>query len=121
MLFIRGVLRNHMEPAAENLARRRQLAALGEKTERPRLRNRGGTLWALLPRVWPNWRSPLLIVRHDAVVPPVSLGIWLFSLRTGRSSRVARLRTQAAIKELIGRMSRENPGWGLAASHVSKA
>ena len=69
LLFIRGILRDRTELAAENLALRQQLAALHHKSKRPRLRKRDRIFWAILSRIWPNWRSALLIVQPDTVVP----------------------------------------------------
>jgi hypothetical protein len=40
VLFLRGVLRNRTELAADNLALRQQLATLQQKSETPRLRRR---------------------------------------------------------------------------------
>ena len=52
MLFIRGILRNRAELAAENLALRQQLAILQQKSKRPRLRNQDRIFWAWLSRIW---------------------------------------------------------------------
>ncbi|MGB2985875.1 MAG: hypothetical protein WBE26_08325 [Phycisphaerae bacterium] len=68
VLLIRGLFRDHGELAAENPALRQQLAALQYKSKRPRLRKRDRIFWALLSRIWPNWRSALLIVQPDTVV-----------------------------------------------------
>jgi hypothetical protein len=68
VLFFRGVLRDRTELAAENLALRQQLAILQQKSKTPRLRKRDRIFWALLSRIWVNWRSVLLIVQPDTVV-----------------------------------------------------
>ncbi len=68
LLFVRGILRNRLELAAENLALRQQLAVLREKVKRPCLRRRDRIFWAILSRVWSNWRSALLIVQPDTVI-----------------------------------------------------
>ncbi len=68
LLFIRGILRDRAELAAENLALRQQLAVLSEKKRRPRLRNRDRIFWAWLSRFWSNWRSVLVIVQPETVV-----------------------------------------------------
>ncbi len=52
VLFIRGLLRDQTELAAENLALRQQLAVLQRKSKRPRLKNRDRIFWALLSRLW---------------------------------------------------------------------
>ena len=68
LALIRGIVADRAELAAENLALRQQLAALQYKSKRPRLRKRDRIFWALLSRIWPNWRSALLIVQPDTVV-----------------------------------------------------
>ncbi len=67
-LFIRGILRDRTELAAENPALRQQLVILQQKPKRPRLRKGDRIFWAILSRIWPNWRSVLLIVQPDTVV-----------------------------------------------------
>lgn len=54
VMFIRGVLCNCMELAAENLAPRQQLPVLREMSKQPRLRPRDRIFWAILSRIWPN-------------------------------------------------------------------
>ena len=68
MLFRRGVFRGRAELAAENFALRQQLAILQQKSKTPRLRRRDRIFWALLSRIWVNWRSVLLIVQPDTMV-----------------------------------------------------
>mgnify|MGYP006863142805 CR=1 FL=1 len=67
-LFLRGVLRDRTELAAENLALRQQLAILQQKSKTARLGRRDRIFWALLSRIWADWRSALLIVQPDTVV-----------------------------------------------------
>lgn len=71
-------VRDRSELAAENLALRQQLAALHYKSKRPRLRKRDRVFWAILSRIWPNWRSALLIVQPDTVVRWHRRGFKLF-------------------------------------------
>ncbi len=78
ILLIRGVFRDRAELAAENLALRQQLAALQYRSKRPRLRKRDRIFWAILSRIWTNWRSALLIVQPDTVVRWHRSGFKLF-------------------------------------------
>ena len=73
------------ELALENLALRQQLAALKHKSKRPHLRKRDRIFWALLPRIWANWRSALLIVQPETVVRWHRRGFKLFWRRKSRS------------------------------------
>ena len=68
VVLVRGIVVDRGALAAENLALRQQLAALQQRSKRPRLRKRDRIFWALLSRVWPNWRSALLIVQPDTVI-----------------------------------------------------
>ncbi len=70
LLLIRGVLLDRAELAAENLALRQQLAALHQKSKRPRLRKRDRIFWAILYRIWPNWRNAYVRGAPDRLDPP---------------------------------------------------
>ena len=50
-LFIRGILRDRTELAAENLALRQQLVILQQKPKRPRLRKGDRIFWVILSRI----------------------------------------------------------------------
>ena len=67
-VFLRALLRDRTELAAENLALRQQLAVLEHKSKRPRLRKRDRIFWVWLSRLWSNWRSVLVIVQAETVV-----------------------------------------------------
>ena len=100
------------ELAMENLALRQQLAALKHKSKRPRLRKRDRIFWALLSRIWSNWRSCLLIVQPDTVVRWHKQGFKLY-WRWKSRSKPGRPRIELEIRKLIRRMSREIPIWGV--------
>ena len=112
VLFIRGILRNRAELAAENLALRQQLAVLQQKSKRPRLRKRDRIFWTWLARFWSNWRSVLVIVQPDTVVRWHHQGFKLY-WRWKSRGRPGRPRIDAEIRKLIKRMSRDNPTWGV--------
>lgn len=112
VLLLRGVFRNRAELAAENLALRQQLAILQQKSKTPRLRRRDRIFWSLLSRIWPDWRSALLIVQPDTVVRWHREGFRLFWRWKSRRGKVGRPKIKAEIRKLIRRMSRENPLWG---------
>jgi transposase InsO family protein len=112
VLFLRGVLRDRSELAAENLALPQQLAILQQKSRTPRLRKRDRIFWALLSRIWADWRSALLIVQPDTVVGWHRQSFKLFWRWKSRAKR-GRPAVDAEIRNLIRRMSRENPLWGM--------
>ncbi len=110
--IINAFFRDRRELALENLALRQQLASLKHKTKRPRLRKRDRIFWALLSRIWLNWRSALLIVQPETVVRWHRRGFKLF-WRWKSRSEPGRPKIELEIRKLIRRMSRENPIWGV--------
>jgi len=111
-VFLRSLLRSQAELAAENLVLRQQLAVLEQKSKRPRLRNRDRVFWAWLSRLWPNWRSVLVIVQPATVIRWHQRGFRLYWRWKSRSGKVGRPSIDSEIRKLIQRMSRENPLWG---------
>jgi len=109
--LVRSLVRDRAELAAENLALRQQLAVLREKTKRPSLRQRDRVFWAILSRIWGNWRSALLIVQPDTVIRWHRRGFKIFWRWKSRAKR-GRPSIELEIRRLIRRMSRENPLWG---------
>ncbi len=112
VLFIRAILRDRTELAAENLALRQQLAVLTERKRRPRLRKRDRIYWVWLSRLWAGWRSVLMIVQPDTVVRWHQRGFRLY-WRSKSRARPGRPKIEAEIRNLIRRMSREKPSWGV--------
>ena len=82
----------------ENLALRHQLGILHRSVKRPKLTKFDRILWAWLCGIWSEWRSVLVIVKPDTVVAWHRKGFRLF--------------WTWEVRELIRRMSRENPLWG---------
>ena len=66
--LIRNILADRAELVTENLALRQQLAALEYSSRRPKLRKCDRIFWVWLSKLWPNWRSVLLIVQPETVV-----------------------------------------------------
>ena len=117
LLFIRGVFRDRVELAAENLALRQQLAILEQRSKRPRLRTRDRIFWVWLSRVWSNWRSVLVIVQPETVVRWHQQGFKLFWRWKSRPSKPGWPNIDAEIRQLICRMCRENQSWGAPRIH----
>ncbi len=67
VVTVRGALVDRTELATENLALRQQLAILTAKKRRPGLMTRDCIFWVWLSRLWPGWRSALVIVQPDTV------------------------------------------------------
>ena len=54
--------------AAENLALRHQLIVLKRSIKRPRFTTRDRIFWVWLSRIWPSWRSCLVIAKPDTIL-----------------------------------------------------
>src|SRR6185295_8371007 len=110
--FVRAWFLDRAELAAENLAYRQQLATYKHQGKRPRLRSLDRMFWAWLSRLWPAWRSALVIVQPATVVGWHRQGFRLYWRWRSRGSKQGRPRVDRRIQGLIRRMSRENPLWG---------
>jgi len=101
----------------ENLALRQQLGVLQRSVKRPKLTPADRLLWAWICQVWSDWRSALVIVKPETVIAWHRKGFrlfWTWKIRSGKHGRPA---VPKDIRELIRRMSRENPLWGAPRIH----
>lgn len=112
-ILFRAVLANRAALAMENLALRQQLAVLERSVKRPALRQRDRIFWAWLARLWNGWRAALLIVKPETVIKWHRQGFRLYWRRKSRGRRAGRPKIKREVRRLIGRMSRENPLWGV--------
>jgi len=110
-LLIRSLIVSPTALAADNLALRQQLAVPNRKTHRPQLRRRDRFLWVILSQLWKNWREVLIIVRPETVIGWHRQGFKLY-WRWKSKAPVGRSKIDKEIRELIKRMSIENPLWG---------
>src|SRR5215813_2094562 len=110
-LLIRSLIVHRTTLAAENLALRQQLAILNRKIHRPQLRRRDRFFWVILSRLWKNWREVLIIVKPDTVIRWHRQGFKLY-WRWKSKAPIGRPKIDKEIRELIKRMSLENPLWG---------
>ena len=111
-LLIRSLILPRTALAAENLALRQQLAILNRKIHRPQLHRRDRFFWVTLSRFWKNWREVLIIVKPETVIKWHRQGFRLY-WRWKSKAPVGRPKIDKEIRELIGKMSRENPLWGV--------
>jgi transposase InsO family protein len=85
--------------------------------KRPRLTAADRLLWAWLSEIWADWRSTLVIVKPETVIAWHRKGFrlfWTWKIRHGQPGRPP---VSKETRELIGRMSRENPLWGAPRIH----
>jgi hypothetical protein len=109
--FIRSLIVSRTALAAENLALRQQLAVLNWKIHRPQLHRRDRFFWVILSQLWKNWREVLIIVKPETVIKWHRQGFKLY-WRWKSKAPVGRPKIDKEIRELIKRMSLENPLWG---------
>ena len=110
-LFVRGLFAGRAALMAENLALRHQLAVLQRSAKRAKLRKRDRIFWVWLSRLWSGWRPALLIVQPATVVKWHRQGFKIY-WRWKSRKRPGRPQVNRKIRDLIRRMSRENPMWG---------
>ncbi len=111
-VLIRAFLVSRLSLAAEILALRQQVAVYKHTVKRPKLRKRDRIFWVWLSRLWPNWRSVLAIVQPETVIQWHRQGFKLYWRWKSRAGTPGRPPIERGIRDLIRRMSRENPTWG---------
>src|SRR3981189_2258861 len=116
-LTLRTWARSRAALQLEVLALRHQLQVLQRSRRRIRLVKADRWLWALLSRIWTGWRSALVIVKPETVIAWHRKGFrlfWTWRVRHGQPGRPA---VPKDVRELIRRMSRENPLSGAPRIH----
>ena len=101
----------------ENLALRHQLGVLRRSVKRPNLTSGDRLLWAWLCEAWSDWRSALVIVKPETVIGWHRKGFRLFWIWRVRHGQPGRPRVSKEIRQLVRKMSRENPLWGAPRIH----
>ena len=111
-----GSFRSRAALQLEILALRHQIGVLQRSVKRPKLTPADRLLWAWLCSVWHDWRSGVRIMKASTVVGWHRKGFrlfWTWKIRRGKSGRPA---MPKEVRQLIRRLSRENPLWG--APHI---
>src|SRR6266404_6280171 len=111
--LLRSLLVPRLVLVTENLALRQQLVVLRGSTNRPRLRHRDRLFWIALSQLWQDWRSILVIVKPETVIKWHGQGFKCYWRWKSKCGRVGRPRIDLEIRDLIRRMSCENPTWGV--------
>ena len=112
VLFVRGLLAERAALASENLALRQQLAVLERSVKRPRLRPQDRIFWVWLSKLWKDWRSCLVLVQPGTVIAWHRQGFKLYWRWKSRHSKPGRPKVDREVRDLIRRMSKEDPTWG---------
>src|SRR5216684_3311464 len=115
---VSSVCRSRAALQIEILALRHQLGVLHRSTRKlPRLTPADRMLWAWLSRVWSDWRSTLVIVKPETVIGWHRKGFRLFWTWKVSHGQPGRPPVSKEIRQLIRKMSRENPLWGAPRIH----
>src|SRR5215469_13127562 len=118
LVLLRSLIRSRVDLQLESLALRHQIGVLQRSLKKRRKITAIDRLfWASLSRIWRDWRSALAIVKPQTVVAWHRLGFrlfWTWKVRRGQPGRPAIARET---RDLIRRMSRENPTWGAPRIH----
>jgi hypothetical protein len=96
----------------EVVALRHQLNVLQRSRKRPKLTASDRFFWACLAATWRDWRSALIIVKPETFIGWHRKGLGLFWTWKSRHGCRGRPSVAAEIRQLIRRMSRDNPLWG---------
>jgi len=115
---IGGLFRSRASREAEIVALRQQVAVLKRRlgSRRVRLSWRDRMFWVFLSKVWPGWRTALVIVRPETGLRWHREGFrayWRWRARP----RGGRPRVDRETREPIARLHRENPLWGAPRIH----
>lgn len=84
----------------ESLAPRHQIRVLRRPGKRPRLTTIDRGLWALLSRIWQDWRDGLVLVKPDTVVRWHRMGFKLYWRWKSRKRKGGRLRASPELTAL---------------------
>src|SRR5215831_9921986 len=113
------VFRARRELLLENLALRKQVAALKRRHPRPRLTIFDKAFWILAHVLWSaGWKQALLVVTPETVVRWHRAGFrWYWSVISRVRKPVGRRPASKEVRDLIFQMAAENPSWGAPRIH----
>jgi transposase InsO family protein len=116
-MFVADLFKSRSRLEAENLLLRHQLSiALRRKSLRLRLCGSDRALLVLMTRLWPNLLDAVQVVQPETVLRWHRAGfraLWRWKSR----KRAGRPKIDCGLRDLIRRMSMENPMWGASRIH----
>jgi len=115
--FVADLFKSRSRLQAENLLLRHQLAiALRRAPLCLRLRGSDRALLVWITRLWPSLLDAVQVVQPETVLRWHRAGFKVF-WRWKSRNRAGRPRIDRGLRDLIRRMSRENPLWGAPRIH----
>ena len=116
-IFVTDLFKSRSRLEAENLLLRHQLnVALSRAPERLRLRDCDRAILVWIVRLWPNLLGTVQVVKPATVLRWHRMGFKTF-WRWKSRNRAGRPKIDRDLRDLIQRMSRENPLWGAPRIH----
>jgi len=116
-MLVADLFKSRCRLEAENLLLRHQLA-IALRQAPPRLRLRGGDraflIW--MTRLWPSLLDAVQVVQPETILRWHRAGFKMF-WRWKSRNRAGRPRIDRGLRDLIRRMSSENPLWGASRIH----
>jgi len=116
-MFVADLFKSRSRLEAENLLLRHQLSiAMRQAPPRRRLRGRDRALLVLMTRLWPSLLDAVQVVQPETVLRWHRAGFRAF-WRWKSRKKIGRSRIDRGLRDLIRRMSMENPLWGASRIH----
>jgi transposase InsO family protein len=116
-MFVADLFKSRSRLEAENLLLRHQLSiAMRQAPPRRQLRGRDRALLVLMTRLWPSLLDAVQVVQPETVLRWHRAGFRAF-WRWKSRKRIGRPRIDRGLRDLIRRMSMENPLWGASRIH----
>src|SRR6266700_4419580 len=116
-MFVIDFFKSPRRLEAENLFLRHQLGiALRRAPPRPRLRGADRALLILITRLWPSLLAAAQVVQPETILRWHRAGFTAF-WRWKSRKRPGRPKIDRELRDLIRRMSKENPKWGASRIH----
>lgn len=112
LLLFRILFKSRSTLILENLVLRQQLTVQQHTIKRPKLKSKDRVFCTWLSRIWPDWKSALIIVKPETVIKWNRHGFKLYWRWKSRTNKIGRPRIPKEIRNLIRQMSQENPTWG---------
>ena len=113
LIFVCGLIVSRAKLSLELLALRQQLVVLRRTVGRPQIQNRDRWFWIVVSRIWKDRQQALIVVKPETVIKWHRQGFKMYWRWKSRSSQVGRPKLAKEIRDLIRRMSDENPLWGV--------
>jgi putative transposase len=108
-----SIVRSRLSLQIEIVALRHQLSVYQRSGQRPRLRPADRILWSYIARVHGRWKQFLVFVRPRTVTEWQKRRFRDHWRRLTQSGKVGRPAIPKEVRDLIRRISKANPGWGL--------